>query len=130
MRSIPKKLLEEMLASVFYQKCIREKTGECEGRITLEHAIIYAGKQVNEKWAIDPVCAYHHCVDQYQDCGDIDKRFHEWVSLTRLFNSSETYQREQKQKYSRAWADWQQKLIYLNKIYEGKRYPTDIQEEE
>lgn len=33
---------------------------ECEGRITIEHAFTYAGKQINELWALIPLCEYHH----------------------------------------------------------------------
>jgi hypothetical protein len=128
MRPIPKKLLNEILADPYYKTCIRAKTNQCDGRITLEHAIIYAGRQVNEKWAILPVCEKHHGVNSYQDRGDLDKRFHEWVALTILFSSPEEYQDQQRKLYSRAWNEWQRKLIHLNKIYEGKRCPASVQE--
>lgn len=32
----------------------------CEGRIEWHHAWIYAGKQINEEWAIVPACHFHH----------------------------------------------------------------------
>ncbi|MDY0388544.1 MAG: hypothetical protein RBT65_15760 [Methanolobus sp.] len=128
MRPIPQKLKQEIINDQFYKICIREKTHNCGGRITWEHAIIFAGKQINEKWAILPVCERHHGVNSYQDRGDIDKRFHEWMALTRLFNSDEAYQEEQKKKYLRAWPEWERKYKYLNKIYEGKRHSTNIQE--
>lgn len=48
-----------MSVDPYYQVCAR-KNGECQGRITWEHAFIYAGKQINEKWAIIPLCVYHH----------------------------------------------------------------------
>ena len=59
MSKIPKELLEEILADPYYQVCAR-KSSECGGRLTFEHAIIYAGKQVQEKWAIIPLCWHHH----------------------------------------------------------------------
>lgn len=118
MRPIPKKLLDDMLQDPYYKKCIREHTRKCGGRITLEHAIIYAGKQVNEKWAILPVCERHHAVNKYQDRGDLDKRYNEWMALKRLFEASEEYQKEQKEKYWKAWEMWQQKYKHLSKIYE------------
>jgi hypothetical protein len=108
MRHITKKILTDILEDPFYKTCIRKKTRRCAGRITLEHAIIYAGRQVDEKWAILPVCAYNHCVDEYQDCGDIDKRFHEWVALSRMTE-------EYRKKYPRG--DWERKLTILQKTY-------------
>lgn len=55
----------------------------CAGRITREHAIIYAGRKVQEKWAIIPLCARHHAVDEYQDGGDMKKEVSQWVALNR-----------------------------------------------
>jgi len=34
--------------------------GNCDGRIEWDHVFIYAGKQINEKWAIVGVCKGHH----------------------------------------------------------------------
>jgi hypothetical protein len=31
-----------------------------DGRITWEHALIHAGKQVQEKFAVIPLCEFHH----------------------------------------------------------------------
>ena len=76
-----------MLEDEYYKKCIRNEEGTCQGRITLEHALIFAGKQVNEKFAILPVCAFHHAVDQFQDGGDINKEYHVWVALNRATES-------------------------------------------
>lgn len=118
MRSITKKLLEEILSDPYYQKCIRHKEKTCGGRITFEHAMIYAGRQINEKWAILPVCERHHGVNGYQDRGDLDKRFHEWVAVNRMTLEDE-------KKYPRV--DWQQKRKLLNKIYAGEKCPIDIQ---
>jgi hypothetical protein len=83
MRKIPPKLLEEMLSDPYYSKCARKKEGNCKGRVTLEHALIFAGKQVNEKYAIVPICAYHHEVDQYQDGGGMNKELHVAIALSR-----------------------------------------------
>lgn len=47
-----------MSADPYYQKCCIG--GDCFGRIEWHHAIIYAGRQVNEKWAILPACQKHH----------------------------------------------------------------------
>lgn len=57
---MPKKLRKELAADEYYTRCARESEGDCEGRITFEHAWIYAGKQIQERWAILPLCWYHH----------------------------------------------------------------------
>ena len=62
MRPIPKKLRDEMASDPYYSSCAR-RNEECSGRITWEHALTYAGRQKNEKWAIIPLCVYHHLGD-------------------------------------------------------------------
>lgn len=83
MRKIPPSLLKEILADPYYKKCAVAFRGGCKGRITIEHAIIYAGRQVNEKWGLVPICAYHHEVDQYQDGGGMNKELNMMVALNR-----------------------------------------------
>lgn len=56
---IPKKLREEMSNDPYYKVCARSNS-ECKSRITWEHALMYAGKQIQEKWAIIPLCEFHH----------------------------------------------------------------------
>lgn len=83
MTPIPQKLREELAQDLYYKKCARSEEGNCDGRITFEHAIIYAGRQVQEKWAIIPICTYHHSVNEYQDSGDLNKEKHVWIALNR-----------------------------------------------
>lgn len=83
MRKIPLKLKREILADPFYTMCARSKAGQCDGRITWEHAIIFAGKQLNAKWSIIPLCEYHHGVNRHQDGGDLDKQINVWIALNR-----------------------------------------------
>ena len=59
MRKIQPKLREEIAADPYYKFCAVNDS-RCDCRITWEHAFIYAGKQINEKWAIIPLCVYHH----------------------------------------------------------------------
>jgi hypothetical protein len=40
--------------------CLTHKLDLCSCFSEWEHAFIYAGKQINEKWAIIPLCVYHH----------------------------------------------------------------------
>lgn len=88
--------------------CLRADEGNCAGRITWEHAIVYAGKQIDEQFAILKICEFHHAVNKYQGGGDLNKEKHEWLAYNR---ASE----EDKLKYPRI--NWEQKLSYLNAKY-------------
>lgn len=59
MSPIPIKLHQQLATDPEYRVCSRAGSA-CKGRMTWEHAILYAGKQVQEKWAILPLCFYHH----------------------------------------------------------------------
>ena len=63
--------------------CALKRFGDCGGRITREHAVIFGGRQVDEAWAIIKICARHHSVDEYQDCGLLDKEKNLWVAVNR-----------------------------------------------
>ena len=63
--------------------CMRIDEGDCQGRLTKEHAIIHAGKQLQEEWAILDICAFHHGVDEFQDRGNLNKEKHTWIALNR-----------------------------------------------
>lgn len=82
MRTIPAKLKKEILLNPYYKVCAR-KDSDCDGRITWEHAIIFAGRQVNEMWAIIPLCTYHHSVDLHQDGPGLNKEINVWIALNR-----------------------------------------------
>lgn len=63
MRPIPQKIRQEIGEDSFYKTCIhkyQEESSSCSGRITIEHAWIYSGKQVNEIWALVPCCEKHN----------------------------------------------------------------------
>lgn len=107
MRPIPPKLKKEMLEDPAYHSCMRNDflhDHVCSGRLTLEHAIIHAGKQVNEKWAIISICAWSHDVDNFQDGGNLDKEKNEYVALMRATE-------QDLEKYPKT--DWEQKRKYL-----------------
>lgn len=98
MRPIPEKLKREMAADPFYKVCARAKDGGCQGRITWEHAFIYAGRQVNERWAIIPLCWHHHLGE------GLDKNVNKRISLARATD-------EDLAKYPRApWAQIKKSL--------------------
>lgn len=83
MRKIPQELKDEIASDPYYEKCCMAFRGDCDGRITWEHSIVFAGKQLNEKWAIIPLCEYHHAVNKHQDGGDLNKEMNVWVALNR-----------------------------------------------
>jgi hypothetical protein len=87
MSNIPTKLLQEILADPYYKICARHIEGDCQGRITFEHAIIFAGRQLQKKFAILPICAYHHEVDEFQDGGGMNKELHIYLALRRATDS-------------------------------------------
>lgn len=106
---IPKKLLNEILKDDYYKKCARADERTCKGRITFEHSHIYAGKQIQEKWAIIPLCAYHHKVDQFQDNGDLQKELNQLIALNRATD-------EELERISKA-IDYKARKKYFNEKY-------------
>ncbi len=106
MRSIPAKLRKDMEDDPYYKNCCI--TGMPGTAIKLEwhHNLIFAGKQVQEKFAILPICYdIHERVksDQYLR-GRLD-----WIMLNRATD-------EQLKKYSKA-EDLFAKKKRLNKKY-------------
>lgn len=59
MNNIPTKLRAQLADDPYMKVCARADA-ECAGRITWEHALYYAGKQIQERWSIIPLCVYHH----------------------------------------------------------------------
>jgi hypothetical protein len=81
MRAVSKRVKDILLCEP--DICCRQIEGNCKGRITWEHALIFAGRQIDEAFAILKVCAYHHEVDQYQDGGSMNKRLHVYLAIKR-----------------------------------------------
>lgn len=95
-----------------YKRCLRASVlgdHECQadpatGRlIEWEHAIIYAGKQLQEKWAIIPICWHTH-----RGPG-LNKRINEMLALNRATD-------EDLKKISKS-TDYIHLRKYLNKKY-------------
>lgn len=89
--------------------CLRYDEGNCAGRITYEHALKHAGRQIDAPWAILKICEYHHAVNQYQDIGDLNKEKHRWLALNRATD-------EELEAISKA-VDYKAERDRLNKIY-------------
>jgi len=87
----------------------------CAGRITREHTLIFAGKQIDEVWAIIKICAYHHEVDEFQDGGGLNKEKNVWVALNRATD-------EELLKYSKA-VNYIEMRNRLNKKYGKYQMP-------
>jgi len=60
MRPINQKIKDKMSNDPFYKECLIINDGCCEGRIEWHHNLIFAGQQLDEKWAILPLCEFHH----------------------------------------------------------------------
>jgi hypothetical protein len=80
MRPIPIPMRATMSEDPFYSKCCVVGLGYCAGKVQWHHVWIYAGKQINEIWAILPGCERHH--DQVQKEPEV-RKFFEKVSLSR-----------------------------------------------
>lgn len=107
-RPLTKEAKEAIKTDPFYKKCIRHAEGNCQGRLTHEHALYYGGKRMDDVFAILPVCAYHHGVDRFMDSGDLDKDFHRWVAINRMTDKDMA-------KYDRVY--WKVQRNYLNNKY-------------
>lgn len=76
MNNMPKNLRAELTCDPYYYRCVRGNS-ECEGRITFEHALMYRGKQIQERFAIIPLCEYHHLGE------GLIKRYNQAIALAR-----------------------------------------------
>lgn len=97
MRPIPLSMRNEIDRDPYFKVCAR-KGFDCSGRITIEHAWIYAGRQINELWALVPLCEYHHLYE------GLDKHENQRLSLDRATP-------EDLAKYPKK--DWEQERRFL-----------------
>jgi len=86
MNKIPPKLREEMAQDGYYSTCSRKAIFEdhiCQpdpltGKmVEWEHTLIFASKQIQEKWAIIPICWFTH------RGGHLDKEKNVIIALNR-----------------------------------------------
>ena len=109
MRKISLKVREQLESEP--QICSRRNDTPCGGRITWEHTLIHAGKQIDEAWAIIFLCERHHAVNTYQDGGDLNKEKNIWIALNKATD-------EELIKYSKV-IDYIELRERLNKIYDN-----------
>lgn len=117
MNNLPPKLRKQMNEMPEYKRCALLGYHVCGGRITREHAIIFAGKQLQELWAVPPICAAGQEVDHYQDAHTMDKKMNQWVALNRATD-------DELRRISRA-IDYIRERRRLNEIY-GEYVPPPI----
>lgn len=123
MNNIPDRLRKELVEDPAYRSCMLNghHGHACEGRITFEHVIIFAGKQVQKKWAIISLCAKGHEVDNFQDAHTMSKQLNLWAALNRA-SSSELLEVSKAVDYKRLlhqlnvmYGEWEQ-IVPLDKI--------------
>jgi len=83
MRPISNENKEIINSNPYFKVCARKDEGNCGGRITIDHTIIYGGKQLDELWSLVPVCEYHHAVGKFQAGGDLNREKHVYIALQR-----------------------------------------------
>lgn len=88
----------------YYRHCARGDS-DCSGRVEIEHANYYQGRQIDEMWNFIPLCTEHH------RGGHLNKEFNQYLSLKRATL-------EDFKKYPRF--NWLQRLTYLEKKYGRK----------
>lgn len=121
MRPIPEKMKQEMLNDPAYHVCMRNlyfNDHFCQGRLTLEHSFIHAGRQINEKWAIISICSWSHDVDQFQGGSNLDKDKNQYIALMRATD-------EDLAKYPKT--DWEQLRKYLISKFGLPKIPTKFE---
>jgi len=95
MRPIPQKLRKQLSEDPFMEACCYPGCA-CK-EVEWHHSVIYARKQVNEKWAILPLCHEHHNSKEGRD----------WAELLAITLMTE----EDRIMYSKR--DWLQRAKYL-----------------
>lgn len=104
MTPIPPKIRKKIGDDLYYKICAIVDD-DCMGRIQFHHVWIYRGKQIQEVFAILPVCEHHH--DMVKKSREI-KGILELVSLQRAT-------KEELGRYPNK--DWRQITNYLNKKF-------------
>lgn len=103
MNNIPQKLREEMAADPFYQRCCITGALAKNTKVEWHHNLIFAGRQVQEKWCILPLA------EQVHDDIARHKERCDWIMLNRADDAT-------LRRFSRA-VDLVAKRDRLNKKY-------------
>lgn len=126
MNNIPKKLRAQLADDPYYYVCARKGLHGhiCGGRITWEHVLINAGKQLQKRAFIIPLCAKAHAVDKFQDGGDLKKDVNLWIALNRA-TEEEILAISKAQNYfiTRAYLNKKYGTYHADEEREGIMYP-------
>lgn len=98
MRPIPPKLRRELTDDPFMQSCIICGSSQVEW----DHCFTFAGRQINERWSLVPLCYEHH------RGGGLDRPYTQYIALGHATD-------EELKKYPRI--DWKTIKMHLNKKY-------------
>lgn len=111
---------KEMSEDKFYKTCslYGQEGHVCGGKITWEHTLTFAGRKIQEIWAIIPLCERGHAVNNYQDAGTMNKEMNIWVALNRATD-------EDLIAISKS-EDYIAKRNYLNSIYGEYSHKTPL----
>ena len=115
MRTIPEKLRQAIAADPFMQFCIHSG----EPNPTWEHAWTYAGRQINERWAIVPVAKRFN-----NDAHGEVKHFSQFIALWRLITATPEYFAAQIEKYPKFdfWSNFLSLSLEFSLIEHAKLY--------
>lgn len=84
MRKISLKNKRIIESDPFFKECaLKGIHSSCGGRLTIEHALTYSSKQIDELWNFVSLCEKHHAVGMYLDAGTIQKERNVWIALNR-----------------------------------------------
>lgn len=127
MTPIPKELRARLEQDPEYKLCARYgwHDHKCDGRITFEHVLIFRGTQLQERWAIIPLCAKAHAVDYHQDGKDLKKEINLWIALNRASDSelaavSKAIPYLHRRQYlNQKYGVWEQKLPSVGEMIES-----------
>lgn len=102
MNPIPSKTKQELADSPYMKRCVVPGCGNA--LVEWNHALIYSGRQINETYAIVPLCQYHHRGNNGTIWEPV-KLWCEWLAITRGIDKLVV-------DYSKF--NWEQRLKYLN----------------
>lgn len=106
MHKTPKKVFEQIaLERPPCERYAALQDHVCQGRSTMEHAFIYAGKQIPDKWAVIRLCEWAHLGP------GLNKRVNQWLALRHAKASDLA-------RYPKT--DWQRLKSHFNAIYENE----------
>lgn len=60
MRPIPKQLREQLADEPRMKRCLLRGYDCSAGKLEWNHAWVYSGRQINERWGIALLCVFHH----------------------------------------------------------------------